>query len=275
MTENTNAILTSELSTNNSTTTTSNQETNSFDFNSFVSDDLKTDPDFERITNQFPKDPKSLIKDYYNKFKHFGKAKEVVKAELEAESKNFQYKPEEYSFDLPTKDYQIEKDILETAKQKAIELGIKPEQAKGLINEILKKDFEITSKIEEEKIAKEKIQHEENQKIIEGLKTQWGFDYEKRLDNAEKTFAKFTSPEESLYFASLPMNAKIPLIKMMDSISSKISEGTIGTGGESNNSLASIDVEIEKLNNDNTLPDYIKHERKQQLYQKRYLLERK
>lgn len=209
------------------------QNTPSFDINTFFPEDIRKDPDFERYSKNLPKDLESIAKDYYHKNKHFGKARDVVKAELEAElSKPAEYKPEDYSYELP-EGYQVENEILDVAKNKARELGIKPEIAKQFLKELFTADAQIATKLEAEKQAQEKAQYEVEKALIDGLKKEWGYEFDNNLKLAKTTLQKLTTPEEFGKIESLPNDIQATIVKLFHKIGSRMSEGSIGGTGQS------------------------------------------
>jgi hypothetical protein len=209
-----------------------NQAPQSFDINSFFPEDVRKDPDFERYSKNLPKDLAGIAKDYYHKNKHFGKARDVIKAEVEAElNKPVEYKPEDYSYELP-EGYEIEKEILDVAKNKARELGIKPELAKQFVKELFTADAQIASKLNEEHEAEKKAEYEKNKQITEGLKKEWGYEYANNVKLADTTLAKLTSPEEHNILSSLPIESQAILTKLFHKIGTRMSEGSIGGTGQ-------------------------------------------
>ena len=205
----------------NETVINSNEATNDFDVTKYFSEDLKKDADFERLSKNIPNDLNALVKDLYHKTKHFGKARDVVKAELEAEmNKSVSYEENDYQYKMP-ENYIIENELLSNAKAKAIELGIKPEQFKSFMETMLESDAKIKSSQEQElKKAEEEA--------VQSLKKEWGNDYDKKISKAETMLQYFTSSEDDEKIQNLPAEAKILLAKMMDKVSQKIQEPTIG-----------------------------------------------
>lgn len=199
----------------------SNEGTNNFDITKYFSEDLKKDADFERLSKNIPNDLNALVKDLYHKTKHFGKARDVVKAELEAEmNKPTSYEENDYQYKLP-ENYTIEDELLGSAKSKAIELGIKPEQFKSFMETILESDAKIKS-LQEQELKKAE------EEAVQSLKKEWGADYDKKANKAETMLQYFTSAEDDEKIQNLPTDAKILLAKLMDKVSQKIQEPTIG-----------------------------------------------
>jgi hypothetical protein len=218
-----NQSISQPILTQETTQTPSIQEnsTPSFDLNSFFPEDIRKDADFERLSKNFPKDLQAIAKDYYHKNKHFGKARDVVKAEIEAELKaNQQFKPEDYQIKLP-EGYAIEDNIINTAKTKALELGIKPDVAQQFLNSIFEAD-------KQEFVELEKKEFEANKQALETLKKEWGFDYEQRADRARKTLPNYVSQEDLAIIENLPFSQKIIIDKIMDKIALKVGEGSVG-----------------------------------------------
>ena len=245
MTENVNTgVVSNEAAAPTNTVINSND--NIFDVTKYVTDDLRADPDFERLFKNIPNDPHKLVKDLYHKTKHFGKVRETVRGELEAEMKKpAVYNAELYNYELP-ENYTIEDEILNTAKTKAAELGINPESAKAFMSEIFKADSQVEARLAAEaKVAQEKT--------VADLKAEWGSDYEKRLEKANNTWSYFTSPEDDALIEKMPADAKALLSRVMDKIGQKISEPSIGklNPASSPNDAQS---EITRIFNDKTHP---------------------
>lgn len=199
----------------------SNEATNNFDITKYFSEDLKKDADFERLSKNIPNDLSALVKDLYHKTKHFGKARDVAKAELEAEmNKPTSYKENDYQYKLP-ENYAIEDELLGSAKAKAIELGIKPEQFKSFMETMFESDAKI-------KFLQEQELKKAEEEAAQSLRKEWGIDYDKKVNKAETMLQYFTSTEDDQEIQSLPTNAKILLAKLMDKVSQKIQEPTIG-----------------------------------------------
>ena len=203
------------------------------DFNKFFPDDVRSDPDFAKYSQNFPKDINSLAKDYYHKNKQFGKAKELAKAELQAElSKEKNYNLEDYNYELP-KDYELEDNTLNVAKNKAKELGIDPKIAKQFIEEIIKADHQEELKLkqqfkEDDQRKAEEI-YNQNKKIRDEFKAEWGLEYEAKVKSANDTLQKFTTAEEfNILTENLDMKSQVILSKIFNKIHERISESNIG-----------------------------------------------
>lgn len=214
------AIANTEINNNsNETVINSNETTNNFDITKYFSEDLKKDSDFERLSKNIPNDLNALVKDLYHKTKHFGKARDVVKAELEAEL-NKTYEENDYQYKMP-ENYSLEDELLTNAKTKAIELGIKPEQFKSFMETMFESDAKI-------KFSQEQELKKAEEEAVQSLKKEWGSDYDKKISKAESMLQYFTSSEDDEKIQNLPAETKILLAKMMDKVSQKIQEPTIG-----------------------------------------------
>jgi len=251
---------------NPSTETNVSQDTQpttpSFDLNSFFPEDIRKDADFERLSKNFPKDLSAIAKDYYHKNKHFGKARDVVKAEIEAElSKPVEFKPEDYQVNLP-EGYSIEDNIINTAKTKALELGIKPDVAQQFLNSIFEAD-------KQEFVELEKKEFEANKQALETLKKEWGFDYEQRADRARKTLPNYVSQEDLAIIENLPFSQKIIIDKIMDKVASKVGEGSIGSIKQSSMTEIDLKNEVKKIQ-ESTMLESVKLGRINELYQNFY-----
>lgn len=224
-TQPTQSINTAPVTTSANTAPVDNQTAPAFDINSFFPEDIRKDPDFDRYSKNFPKDLQGIAKDYYHKNKHFGKAQDVIRAELEAElNKPVEYKQEDYSYELP-EGYEIENEILDVAKNKARELGIKPEVAKQFIKELFTADAQI-------KNNENKTFYENEKASLEKLKKEWGYEYDNNLNLASNTLAKLTSPEDYNKIVSLPQDIQATISKIFHKIGTRMSEGAIGGTGQ-------------------------------------------
>jgi len=234
----------------------------SFDLNSFFPEDIRKDADFERLSKNFPKDLQAIAKDYYHKNKHFGKARDVVKAEIEAELKTTQqFKPEDYQIQLP-EGYVIEDNIINTAKTKALELGIKPDVAQQFLNSIFEAD-------KQEFVELEKKEFEANKQALENIKKEWGFDYEQRADKARKTLPNYVSQEDMAIIQNLPFNQKIIIDKIMDKVASKVGEGSIGAVKENVMTEMDLKAKVKEIQ-ESTMLESIKLSKINELYQRFY-----
>lgn len=221
------------------------QTQDSFDISRYFSEDLRKDPEFERISKNLPNDPYALVKDVYHKTKHFGKVRDVIKSELEAEiNKPQTFKPEDYSYQLPEA-YEIEDEIQAAAKAKAQELGIKPEQFKSLMESILQTDASLEKTISESRKQAEA-------QAVDSLKGEWGSNYEKNLANAQKAWEYFTSPEDDKILESLDGPAKVLVSKVMAKVSERFTEPSIGKVGISSKSDAQ--SELNRIMSDKSHP---------------------
>lgn len=155
------------------------------------------------------KDIDGLAKSYINLEKKLGSPKEDV-----------EYKAEDYTFELP-EDYTPNNDILDPVKEKAIELGIKPESFKELVQTFAGKEAEVLGQLNQQ-------QQDQANEIQESLKKEWGNKYEERIEAADKVWQQFTSPEDDKILETLEPTAKLAIAKLMDNISQKITSPSIG-----------------------------------------------
>ena len=249
----------------NETVINSNEATNNFDISKYFSEDLKKDADFERLSKNIPNDLNALVKDLYHKTKHFGKARDVAKAELEAEmNKPTSYEENDYQYKLP-ENYTIEDELLGSAKAKAIELGIKPEQFKSFMETILESDAKIKS-LQEQELKKAE------EEAVQSLRKEWGTDYDKKANKAETMLQYFTSAEDGEKIQNLPTDAKILLAKLMDKVSQKIQEPTIGKVSASFVKMSESDFynNISAIKNNNMLTANQKDNKIAELYGEYY-----
>ncbi len=192
--------------------------------NQLTDNDLKSSKSLANF-----KDIDGLAKSYINLEKKLGAPREDV-----------EYKAEDYTFELP-EDYTANDDILNPVKDKAIELGIKPEAFKELVQTFTGKESEVLGQLEQDK-------QEQTAKIQESLKKEWGNKYEERLENADKIWQQFTSAEDDKVLETLQPDAKLAIAKLMDNIGQKITSPSIGkqegatllTREEANNKIQAI-----------------------------------
>jgi flagellar motility protein MotE (MotC chaperone) len=155
------------------------------------------------------KDIDGLAKSYINLEKKLGAPREDVK-----------YSAEDYGYELP-EDYEPNEEILGSIKDKAFELGVKPDAFKALVETFVGKESEALNQLNLN-------QKEQADQIQESLKKEWGNKYEERLEQADKTWQQLTSPEDDKVLDGLQPDAKLAIAKLMDNISQKISTPSIG-----------------------------------------------
>jgi len=155
------------------------------------------------------KDINGLAKSYINLEKKLGAPKEPES-----------YTPEQYTYELP-ENYQANENILNPIKEKAIELGIKPEAFKALVETFTGKESEIMQQLEADKETQAK-------QLQETLKKEWGNEYDSKLDLADKTWQKFSNEQDDEVLSSLPQNVQLAIAKIMANVGSKIGESAVG-----------------------------------------------
>jgi hypothetical protein len=133
--------------------------------------------------------------------------------------------PQDYTFDLP-ENYTPNENIINPIKEKAAELGIKPDQFKSLVETFTNQEADILRGMEEQKQA-------QANELKENLRKEWGNDFEDKIRKADETLQKFTSAEDDAILESMSSDAKLAIAKMMYNISSKIGETSIGKAPES------------------------------------------
>lgn len=217
MTEETNVSQT-EIAQETST------EESSFNFAKYFPEDVKSDPDFERISKNMPLDkPELLAKELYHKTKHFGKVKEEMRKELEGEF-NKKYTPEEYSYDLP-ENYQANEELLGSVKEKALELGIKPDAFKALVETFTGKEQEYLSSLQSKQEEKFNNQLKEESEF---LKSKNGLDADKLIEKSKTAWSNFVDPRYKDLFENFDKGTQLVLADMLNNISSRVSEPSTG-----------------------------------------------
>jgi len=239
----------------------------SFDVSRYFGDDLKSDPDFERLSKSIPTDPAKIIKDLYHKTKFFGKAREQVRKEIEEENaanvKTF--KEEDYTYQ-PPEGVELNQDLYASAKAKALELGIAPDKFSSFYDSVLKREIELSTKAKEES----ELSH---QKALDDLKKEWGSRFEERMARANERWQFFTGTEDDSLLDNLDANGKVALTKIMDKIAEKISDPVIGKVNRVAPDEITADNFRQKLADleaNNAIPPREKARMKTELYNKRY-----
>lgn len=244
-------------------TSTETSQEKAFNFGEYFPEDVKNDPDFERISKNLPLDkPELLAKELYHKTKHFGKVKEEMRKELEGEF-NKKYTPEEYSYDLP-ENYQANEEILGTIKEKALELGVKPEAFKTLVETFAGKEQEFISKMQEEAEAEFNAKLKEEAEFLKG---KHGADSDALIEQAKKNWGSFTDPRYKDLFDNFDKGTQLVLADMLSNISQKVSEPTTGKpqGGFSMSKETALS-KIEEIRADKSLNDIERQNKLSVLY---------
>ncbi len=204
----TDQIENTEVSAENAPVETNNETVNE---TSFL--DQITDEEIKGSKSLFNfKDINGLAKSYINLEKKLGAPKEPES-----------YAPEDYTYELP-ENYQANDDLLNLVKDKSVELGIKPEAFKQLVETFTGKENEVIQGIQADNEAK--INELQN-----SLKEEWGNSYDANLKISEDTFKRFATEKDQEQFASLPPESQLAVAKIMHNVSQQIGEGTQGKVG--------------------------------------------
>ena len=181
----------------------------------------------DQITDEEIKDSKSLsnFKDINGLAKSYVNLEKKLGSPKEPES----FAPEDYSYELP-ENYNANEDILNPIKEKAIELGVKPEAFKQLVETFVGKESEILGNMQ----AKSEAKITEMQ---EGLKKEWGAAYDHNLKEAENTFQRFASENDQEAFANLSPEGQLAVAKIMHNVGKQIAEPKQGSIGNQQTTL--------------------------------------
>jgi len=195
------------------------------------------------------KDINGLAKSYINLEKKLGAPKEPEN-----------YAPEDYTYELP-ENYQANDDLLNLVKDKSVELGIKPEAFKQLVETFTGEESKIIQGIQADNEAR--INELQN-----SLKEEWGNSYDDNLKIAENTFKRFATEEDQEQFASLPPESQLAVAKIMHNVSQQIGEGTQGKVGNSQGVLTKEDAlaKISEIRNDRTIDPNVRDRELAKLY---------
>lgn len=243
--------------------TSTEESSTAFNFADYFPEDVKSDPDFERISSNLPLDkPEMLAKELYHKTKHFGKVKEEMRKELEGEF-NKQYTPEEYSYDLP-ENYQANEELLGSVKEKALELGIKPEAFKALVETFTGKEQEHLSSLQSKQEEDFNNQLKEESDF---LKQKNGLEAEKLIEHSKTAWNNFVDPRYKDLFENFDKGTQLVLADMLNNISNRVSEPS--TGKQESSYTMSRDTALSKIAEiraDRNIPEHQKTSMLAELY---------
>jgi len=189
-----------ESETTSETTSETKQPVSSF-LDLITDEDLKSSKSLSNF-----KDINGLAKSYINLEKKLGAPKEPEKYEAE------QYKIE----DIDESDK-----ILNTIKDKAISMGLNPDNFKELVKTFKDQENEIIKQIEADNNTRIK-------EMEENLSQEWGNEYESNLKLADQTWQQFAPAEYDKLLENLPKDAQLAIAKTMFNIGSKVSNKSIG-----------------------------------------------
>ena len=211
-----------ETSTEESTQETT--QSPAFNLGEYFPEDVRSDPDFERISKNMPLDkPEMLAKELYHKTKHFGKVKEEMRKELEGES-NKEYTPEEYSYEAP-ENYEANEEILGVVKAKAQELGVKPEAFKALVESFMGSEQGVLSQMQEQQEEDFNTRLKEEADFI---KSKTGLDSEKLIEQSKTTWANFADPKYKDVFDNFDKGSQLVIADLLNNVASRVSEPSTG-----------------------------------------------
>lgn len=159
------------------------------------------------------KDVEALAKSYVNLEKKLGAPKEPEKYELD-----------DYGYELP-EGYQGNNEILDNIKGKAAELGVKPEAFKTLIEEFTSQEQDYIGKLQSEHQAELQKQIDEEAKY---LKEKHNLAPKDIIEKSRNAWGSFADERYKDLFNNLDRGTQLVVADMLNNISSKISEGSIG-----------------------------------------------
>lgn len=250
-----------QVSQNETVQETSSEESTAFNFGDYFPEDVKSDPDFERISKNMPLDkPEMLAKELYHKTKHFGKVKEEMRREIESEAN---YAPEDYSYEAP-ENYEANEEILGVVKAKAQELGVKPEAFKSLVESFMGSEQGVLTQMQEKQEAEFNAQLKEESDFIK-LKT--GLDSEKLIEQSKTTWANFADPKYKDVFDNFDKGSQLVIADLLNNVASKVSEPSTGKQAPSYSmSKESALDKISEVRADKSLNDGERNQKLSELY---------
>ena len=169
------------------------------------------------------KDINGLAKSYINLEKKLGAPKEPET-----------YTEDQYNFEAP-ENYNINEDVFNPLRAKALELGIKPEG----FNELAKTFIE--SEMQQSASNAEALKEMEST-----LRSEWGNAYDEKLKASFNTWKTFAGEENAGIIEDLDPKAQLAIAKIMDKVSSSISESNIGKVPMSQN-VTTKEAALEKI----------------------------
>lgn len=159
------------------------------------------------------KDVEALAKSYVNLEKKLGAPKEPEKYELD-----------DYGYELP-EGYQGNNEILDNIKSKAAELGLKPEAFKTLVEEFTSQEQDYVGKLQSEHQAELQKQIDEEAKY---LKEKHNLAPKDIIEKSRNAWGSFADERYRDLFNNLDQGTQLVVADMLNNISSRISEGSIG-----------------------------------------------
>lgn len=199
-----------------------------------------TDPELKAYVDKAGyKDINGVLKSAMHLEKKMGAPKEVEKYEADA-----------YTYELP-ESYQANDEILGSVKSRAIELGIKPEAFKDLVETFTNQEHGIISKMQSDAETEFQAQLKEESSFI---KEKTGVEADALIESSKTTWGNFVDPRYKDTFDNFDKGTQLVLADMLTNIASKISEPSLGkpSGGNSIGKEAAIE-KINQLRSDTTL----------------------
>jgi hypothetical protein len=154
------------------------------------------------------KDVEGLAKSYVNLEKKLGQPKEPEK-----------YEADQYNYEFG-EDYKPHEAIYKSFTDKAIELGVKPDAYKELIETYVKSEQQAINDFNKEQEAL-------NEEFTSKLKEDWGNDYSKNLEKAENLWTKFAPENADKMFSKMTPDMKGAVAKAMFNISKTMSDSHV------------------------------------------------
>jgi hypothetical protein len=180
-------------------------------------------------------DVPTLVKNYINAQKMIGADKVAIPGKHASEN---DWKEVYYKLGLPrdSKEYNVEldpktnldKDFVETFKGKAHEIGLMPNQAKKMAEWFGKINTEVNA--EADKQNRQAVINQMN-----GLKKEWGNDYEQNIIRARAAIMEFADDGMKKFIKDAGLTTNPAFIKLMTKVGETLSEDTLKSHSVSQN----------------------------------------
>ncbi len=182
------------------------------------------------------KDVEGLAKSYVNLEKKLGQPKEPEK-----------YEADQYNYEFG-EGYKPHEGIYKNFTDKAIELGVKPDAYKELINTYVDSEQQAINDFNKE-------QETLNEEFTGKLKEDWGNDYSKNLEKAENLWTKFAPENADKMFSKMTPEMKGAVAKAMFNISKTMSDSHVEAPNRQQDlTKEEIQNKIQEIRNDRNHP---------------------
>lgn len=134
------------------------------------------------------------------------------------------FKSEDYTYELP-ENYEANKDLLGSIQEKAVELGIKPEAFKDLVETFTGQEHEAIQKMQSDNEVEFQKELDE---VADHFKEKNKLAANDMIEKSRNAWGSFVDPKYKDVFQNFDKGTQLVVADMLNNISSKVTEGTIG-----------------------------------------------